>query len=97
MGYLREGSKNVFASLGLMFGGGVDAATSPAEGAKSADVFFVVNVSTVELPDVERYANDIAGARPVVLWNVELDTLRSDLGRLLTYLLILAYSMLAGV
>ena len=29
---------------------------------------------------MERYCGECVGARPLVLWNIELDTLRSDLG-----------------
>ena len=59
-------------------------AASPAEtlsqGARKADIFIVVNASTIELPDVEKYIAETVGERPLVLWNLELDTLRADLG-----------------
>jgi len=45
-----------------------------------ADVFFFINASTIELPQVESYVDRIVGDRPALLWNMELDTLRSDLG-----------------
>ncbi|CAG9462028.1 unnamed protein product [Pedinophyceae sp. YPF-701] len=51
-------------------------------GAAAADVFLVINASTQELPAVERFADEVAKGRPVVLWNLELDTLRGDLGLL---------------
>ena len=43
-------------------------------------MFIVINCSTVELPLVEKYCASVAGERPVVFWNLELDSLRADLG-----------------
>lgn len=51
-----------------------------SQGARKADIFIVVNASTIELPDVEKYIAETVGERPLVLWNLELDTLRADLG-----------------
>lgn len=45
------------------------------------DVFIVTNLSTQELPALQSFANDVIGeARPLVTLNLELDTLRGDLG-----------------
>lgn len=46
----------------------------------SVDVFIVVNHSTTELPNVRRFVEEVVQNRIVVLWNLELETLRSDLG-----------------
>ena len=51
-----------------------------SQAARKADLFIVVNASTIELPDVEKYIAETVGDRPLVLWNLELDTLRADLG-----------------
>ncbi len=51
-----------------------------SQGARKADIFIVVNASTIELPDVEKYIAETVKERPLVLWNLELDTLRADLG-----------------
>ena len=51
-----------------------------SQAARKADLFIVVNASTIELPDVEKYVAETVGDRPLVLWNLELDTLRADLG-----------------
>lgn len=45
-----------------------------------ADVFIALNASTVELLDLETYCTETVGARPLVAWNLELDSLRADLG-----------------
>lgn len=62
-----------------MFGGGLDPEEATAAAAK-ADVFLAINASTVELPSIEKYTNFTVKDRTMVLWNLELDTLRADLG-----------------
>ncbi len=80
MGHLKENSKGVFSSFNF-FGSVPDTdAETLSQAARKADVFIVVNASTIELPDLERYIEEIVGERPLVLWNLELDTLRADLG-----------------
>jgi hypothetical protein len=48
--------------------------------AEAADVFIVINASAIELLEVEEYHKTTVKERPLVLWNLELDTLRADLG-----------------
>ncbi|PXF46322.1 Protein LOW PSII ACCUMULATION 3, chloroplastic [Gracilariopsis chorda] len=43
------------------------------------DMFIVLGASCQELPDVERLVNSV-GERPVILFNLKLDTARGDLG-----------------
>lgn len=45
-----------------------------------ADVFIAVNLSTIELESLEKFALNIAKGRPIVALNNQLDTLRADLG-----------------
>ena len=67
--------------LSKMFGNNDNAAASPGEAAAKADMYICVNASTIELPDIEKYVAEYVGEKPIVLWNLELDTLRADLGK----------------
>ena len=80
MGYLKESRRGVLGFMGLFRAADAEGTIPPAEAAARADIFLAVNASSVELVDVERYCGEYVGARPLVLWNIELDTLRSDLG-----------------
>lgn len=80
MGYLKESRRGVLDFMGLFRAADAEGTIPPAEAAARADIFLAVNASSVELVDVERYCGEYVGARPLVLWNIELDTLRSDLG-----------------
>ena len=80
MGYLKENRRGVLDFMGLFRAADAEGTIPPAEAAARADIFLAVNASSVELVDVERYCGECVGARPLVLWNIELDTLRSDLG-----------------
>ena len=81
MGYLQEGKKGLFPSLGLFTQG--QAPTPPSELAKQADLFMAVNITSVDLPPLEKYVGEYLQGRPMILWNLELDSLRSDLGECL--------------
>lgn len=82
MGHLKENSKGVFGGFNL-FGSVPDTdAETLSLAARKADIFIVVNASTIELLDLERYVEETVGERPLVMWNLELDTLRADLGEL---------------
>ena len=81
MGNLRESRKGaiegIFGYLAKSDGASI---VTPGESAKQADLFIVVNASTVELVDIEKYIEVTVQQKPLIIWNMELDTLRSDLG-----------------
>ena len=90
LGHLREAAPSGLEALARAFGGGRGGGTAPPP---PAGAYLVVNASTIELPDVEAYVSSLAlpaeeGGAPraaedlpaMVLWNMELDTLRADLG-----------------
>lgn len=66
--------------LSKLFGNNDNAVASPGEAAAKADMYICVNASTIELVDIEKYVAEYVGDKPIVLWNLELDTLRADLG-----------------
>ena len=66
--------------LSRMFGNNDNVVASPGEAAAKADLYIAVNASTIELVDIEKYVAEHVGDKPIVLWNLELDTLRADLG-----------------
>lgn len=80
MGHLKEARPADFVTgFQSLFAG--SAPDSAAAGA-AADVFIVTNITGVELPALEEYSKQVAKGKPVVTWNLELDTLRGDLGLL---------------
>jgi hypothetical protein len=55
-------------------------AGAKAEDAAPADVHIAVNASTIELPNVRKYCENVVKDNTFILWCLELDTLRADLG-----------------
>jgi hypothetical protein len=81
MGNLRESRKGAIEGLfGYLTQQSTVKIVPPGESAKKADMFIAVNASTVELTDIEKYIQETVGDKPIIIWNMELDTLRSDLG-----------------
>lgn len=96
MGYLTEGRKGFMGGLSKVFGNNENAVASPGEAASKADMYICVNASTVELVDIEKYVAEYVGDKPIVLWNLELDTLRADLGNSIYLYCSLWYDSPAG-
>jgi len=79
LGHLKEGQGRQFSFEGLFNESGPDSA--PA--GQQADTYIVINATSVELTNVREYVNRMAppeSKKVVVLWNLELETLRGDLG-----------------
>ena len=81
MGHLNEGNKGFLGGFSRLFGNSNNVVADPGEAAAKADMYIAVNASTIELVDIERYVAEHVGDKPIVLWNLELDTLRADLGK----------------
>ena len=81
MGNLRESRKGALQGvLGYLTRNETAGMVPPGEAAKKADLFIAVNASCVELSDIEQYVAETVGEKPFIIWNMELDTLRADLG-----------------
>jgi hypothetical protein len=65
LSHLYEGREPVKQGLQMLFG--MDKSTRPPECAREADVHIVINVSASELPDVQRFVDEVwsrLSARP---------------------------------
>lgn len=81
LGHLKEQlGQSMIANLSTIFSGGP--APSSTAAAAVADTFIIINATCVELPRVETYVNEFVKDNVAILWNLELDTLRGDLGLL---------------
>ncbi len=77
LGYLRESRKGWLSS----FTGNSPDLASPSQNALKADVYIATNASCIELTDIKKYVEETVKDRPFILWNMEVDTLRADLGQ----------------
>ncbi|GLC38956.1 hypothetical protein PLESTB_000465400 [Pleodorina starrii] len=79
VGHLNEG--NPPNPLAALFGGG---APSSKEAGEQADTYICINATCIELLNVRAYVDKMGAAggsdKVFILWNMELDTLRGDLG-----------------
>jgi hypothetical protein len=81
LGHLLENRPTLLSGLASFFGG--YSPSNPAAAASKADIFIVINASTVELDDLEAYCEQTVGKDKVIIsWCIGLDTLRADLGLL---------------
>lgn len=74
-GNLTLGCASVKKGLMWALGAGED-----PKDEEPADIYIAVNASTIELPAVRKYAQDVVKDKVLILWCLELDTLRADLG-----------------
>ena len=81
LGHLNEAKAgNGGFSFAALLGGSAPASKPAAD---AADVFIIINATCVELPNVQQYIeSNSSGSKVAVVWNLELDTLRGDLGLL---------------
>ncbi|MEW5301987.1 MAG: hypothetical protein WDW36_004805 [Sanguina aurantia] len=78
LGHLGEAGGPSF-SLNSFFRN--QSAPSSSAAAAAADTYIIINATSVELAFVEKYGRAaVAAGKAVVLWNLELDTLKGDLG-----------------
>ncbi|KAJ9508403.1 hypothetical protein QJQ45_011925 [Haematococcus lacustris] len=87
LGHLKEEGGVGFSFQGIFAGYGPESKPLArwllqAQGL-AADTYLIINATCVELLNVRQYVNSMAAKDPAkvfVLWNMELDTLRGDLG-----------------
>lgn len=84
MGYT---GKTFLKSFSTLFTGGREGVSASSSVSKKnkmdeeSDVYLIINHSTIELPNVRKFVEEkVSDESVVILFNLELDTLRSDLG-----------------